>query len=70
MYYCVLLHVCFFISFHVILCYPLGLTQEVSGLSFISFMYYCVLKALGHAIRADCLLNLKMDAITPHSLTQ
>ena len=30
-------------------------------------LYY--LKALGHAIRADSLLNLKTDAITPHSPT-
>ena len=29
-----------------------------------------VLKALGHAIRADCLLNLKTYAITPHSPTR
>ena len=33
----------------------------------------CFIKALGHAItsiRADCLLHLKPDAITPHSPTQ
>ena len=29
-----------------------------------------LLKALSHAVRADCLLNLKPDAITPHSPTQ
>ena len=28
------------------------------------------IKALGHAIRADCLLNLKPDAIMPHTPTQ
>ena len=36
------------------------------------FTYFSVilLKALGHAIRADCLQNLKPDAIMPHLPTQ
>ena len=44
MYYCALLRVRFFISFHVIPCpSPPGLTQRVSGRSFLLFMYYFAL---------------------------
>ena len=44
-----------------------GSTYMYIGYPMESYMY---IKAFGHGIRADCLLNLKLDAIVPHLPTQ